>query len=519
MKVLWPSRSRPVPKALLVTEHERPSAQVQYNVSKHHKTSLYWFRRAVRLDDNYGLTAVVAHSENVIPVFVLDPAILTQGTTGPARTRFLFDALRDVDQSLRKIGGRLIVRYGKPEEELARLVQETGATGLYFGREVEPYGQERDKRVTHKMKDLGVTVETFADHLLTEPGDVMTKVGTPYSVFTPYKRVWLEQPIDKPVAAPKHLKTPEDLHSEALPELPKLVGVAGELDQEPLVQGSEAEGRKWLDKFLDRCLRDYDAERDFPSHEGTSRLSAYLRSGVLSVRRVFADVQKVRAATPTGKRTGADTFLSELAWRDFYYQILFHYPHVAGHAFKPAYDGLQWENRDEFFDAWCQGKTGYPFIDAAQRQMNRQAWMHNRARMATASFLCKDLLCDWKRGQDYFMQKLIDGDLAPNNGGWQWAAGTGTDAQPFFRIFNPVSQGEKFDPDGTYVKTWCPELSKVPAKYIHSPWKLSVAEQEYAGCVLGRDYPHPIVDHKTQREKALNLYRGQEENAGAEPKK
>ncbi|MBC8104827.1 MAG: deoxyribodipyrimidine photo-lyase [Cytophagales bacterium] len=473
---------------------------------------MYWFRRSIRLEDNRALLEAVASAERTVPVFILDPAILTHPTTGVARTRFLFEALADVDASLRSRGSRLLVRHGKPVEELERLAAETGATALFFGREYEPYGRERDAAVTEAMSRRGVAVFPFSDHLLSEPEDIRSKSGSVYTVFTPYKRVWFEKPIEAPAAAPERITTPSDLRSEPLPTLPAEAGVEGVSDQKPRVRGSEAEARRWLEAFLDGCVSEYDTARDYPAHEGTSRLSAYLRMGVISPRRVFAEVQTRRKSLGLEKKAGADTWLSELAWRDFYYQILFHFPHVVGGAFRPVYDAVSWENDDNLFLAWCEGRTGYPMVDAAQRQMNAEAWMHNRARMVTASFLTKDLLCDWRLGEKYFMQKLVDGDTASNNGGWQWAAGTGTDAQPFFRIFNPVSQGEKFDPNGEYVKRWIPELKGVPAKYIHRPWELSVLEQEAVRCVLGRDYPKPIVDHKIQREKALALYRGVQKN-------
>jgi deoxyribodipyrimidine photo-lyase len=479
-------------------------------VDKPHATALFWFRRSLRLDDNRALREAVENAQQIVPVFILDPAILTHPSTGIARTRFLLEALGDVDASLRERGGRLIIRHGKPVEELKRLVEETGATALYFGRDYEPYSRERDTAVQEAMQKLGVAVETFSDHLLSEPGEILTQNKTPYTVFTPYKRVWFEQPFEMPHAAPKQIPVPKKLHSEKLPTLPQSVGVQEGEAQSPCVTGSEAEAHRWLEFFLKQCLSEYDAARDFPGEEGTSRLSAYLRMGVISSRRVFAEVQRRQRAL--SRREGPDTWLSELAWRDFYYQILWHFPRVVGNAFQVKYNDLSWENDDELFQAWCEGRTGYPIVDAAQRQLNAEAWMHNRARMITASFLTKDLLCDWRWGEKYFMQKLVDGDLASNNGGWQWAAGTGTDAQPFFRIFNPISQGEKFDPDGVYVKKWVPELARVPAKYVHQPWKLSPAEQAAVGCVLGKDYPHPIVDHKVQREKALQLYRRAAEN-------
>ena len=467
-------------------------------MSKPYPVALFWFRRSIRLDDNQALCAAIEAAEKIVPVFILDKAILSRPDTGAARVGFLFEALTDVDAELRKRGGKLILREGKPVEELERLIEETGASALYFGRDYEPFSKTRDTAVTAAMQKRGIAVETFSDHLLTEPGEIRTKTGTPYTVFTPFKRAWFDYPLPKPIAAPERVSVVDELMSVPLPAAP----ASG---QSPVVQGSAAEGERWLQTFLKSCLSGYDTDRDFPGLEGTSRLSAYLRSGVVSVRRVLAETQARRADFP--RREGADTFLSELAWRDFYYQILSEFPYVADGAFKTALNAVQWENDETLFQAWRDGKTGYPIVDAAMRQMNREAWMHNRARMVVASFLTKDLLCDWRLGEKYFMQKLIDGDLAPNNGGWQWAAGTGTDAQPYFRIFNPSSQGEKFDPDGAYVKKWLPELKRIPAKFVHKPWELSAAEQAAVGCILGKDYPRPIVDHKMQREKALGLYK------------
>jgi deoxyribodipyrimidine photo-lyase len=466
-------------------------------MAKPHKTALYWFRRIIRLDDNCALTKAVADAETVIPVFILDPDILNHPATGKARVHFLFESLADVDASLRQRGGRLIVRRGKPVAELERLIDETGATALYYSRDYEPYSRKRDDAVQAAMQERGVTVETASDHLLVEPWEIFTKAGGVYTVFTPYKRVWFEHPIPDPVDAPKKVSVPKDLASEALPTVA--------IEQKPVVKGGEAEAKRLLETFVENTVRDYDTSRETPGEEGTSRLSAALRMGVISPRRVLS---AARARHPKGGRSaGVETFLSELAWRDFYYQILWHFPHVETGAFKKEYDALEWENDERLFQAWCDGQTGYPIVDAAQRQLKAEAWMHNRARMITASFLTKDLLCDWRKGERHFMQYLVDGDLASNNGGWQWAASTGTDAQPYFRIFNPTAQGEKFDPDGTYVKRWIPELRRVPAKYIHHPWDLSEREQEAVGCVLGKDYPRPIVDHKAQRDRALTLYR------------
>ena len=449
-----------------------------------HKTVVVWFRRGVRIRDNHALTQAVKCAESVVPVFVLDPAILTHPTTAIVRTRFLFESLAALDTELRGAHGRLIIRHGKPVEELTRLVKETGATAIFHGREYEPYGRDRDKTVAAAMRDLGVSVTETDDHLLTEPGDVMSKAGTVYTVFTPYKRVWFEQPMDSPLSAPDRVPVPGDLHSEPIPGVPESVGVPTNTGHAPAVRvkGGESEGAKWLEKFLDTCVSGYDTDRDFPATEGTSRLSAYLRSGVLSPRQVFDAVRKRRDELPAKTANGANTFLTELAWRDFYYQILFHFPHVATGAFKPAYNAVPWENDDDLFAAWCEGRTGYPIVDAGMRQMNAQGWMHNRLRMVTASFLTKDLLTDWRRGEAYFMERLVDGDQAPNNGGWQWAAGSGTDAAPYFRVFNPTAQAEKFDPKGTYIRRWVPEYN-------------------------GIGYPAPMIDHAFARQRVVEVYK------------
>jgi deoxyribodipyrimidine photo-lyase len=477
-------------------------------LAKQHSIAICWFRRGIRVDDNLALTAAVTEAEQIVPVFVLDPAILSRPDTGAVRTRFLFDSLRGLDQSLRQRGGRLIVRYGKPVEALQQLVIETGATGLYFSADYEPYSRERDGTIGQQIQGIRV-VREFHDHVLSVPGTILAKsTGKPYTVYTPFKKVWFGTDFLQPIPAPERVLVPDSVWSEPLPENPSDFGVP---DANPFVlPAGEAEARQRMHDFVRRTpggVRNYETDRELPGVEGTSRLSAYLRMGVLSPRRLLAEVVRQREQDTEAERKGYEIFLSELAWRDFYYQILWHFPYVADSAFKPEYSAIQWENNETYFAAWCAGQTGYPIVDAAMRQLNAEAWMHNRARMIVSSFLTKDLLIDWRWGERYFMQKLVDGDMAANNGGWQWAAGTGTDAQPYFRIFNPVSQGEKFDPDGTYVKHWVPELAKLPKEVVHQPWKLSVTEQEVVKCRLGRDYPYPIVDHAVQREQALALYR------------
>lgn len=413
------------------------------------------------MDDNRALLLALQSAEQVVPVFVLDPKILARTDTSPRRVAFLYAGLHRLDADLRARGSYLVIRHGDPQEELPRLAAETGATAVFHSREYEPAGLERDRQ-------LPLETHVARDHLLVEPETIQSKQGTPYTVFTPYYRVWEQQAFLAPLAAPVRIPTPA-----ALPSLP--------LPASPLTPRSP---ESVLAQFVGQGMAHYETDREFLGEPGTSQLSAYLKFGMISIRRLRAV-----AINPA--------WLRQLAWRDFYYQILWHFPHVAQGCFKREYDSLAWLNDPALLAAWQEGRTGYPIVDAGMRQLRETGWMHNRARMIVASFLTKDLLCDWQLGEQWFMQHLVDGDLACNNGGWQWAAGTGTDAQPYFRIFNPVSQGEKFDPDGLYVRRWCPELKDVPTKLIHRPWDATPSTS----------YPAPIVEHSAQRAKALVLYK------------
>ncbi|MGI4788217.1 MAG: cryptochrome/photolyase family protein [Janthinobacterium lividum] len=473
---------------------------------KKYKTLIVWLRRDLRVHDNAALHAACAQAEHVVPLFVFDPDILSREDTGAARVAFLIDALGVLDANLQKLGGRLILRNGKVPEQILKAVEEFEADGVFHQREYEPFGLKRDEAVAAALKERGKVVETFPGLSLFEPPEIMSKAATPYTVFSPYKREWFSRPADGPLPAPRHVPVPEKVKSDALPTAEKLKFKT----RQTFDCGGEDAAHSLLKAFLAKKIEGYDASRDVLSEEGTSLLSRHLHLGTMSARFVVDAVRKAGQDKPSGARTGEhqpeaghSTFLSEIAWHDFYLQILHHFPHVADGAFRPQYDALEWENDETLFEAWKTGKTGYPIVDAAMRQLNSVAWMHNRGRMIVASFLTKDLLIDWRWGEKYFMQQLVDGDQAANNGGWQWAAGTGTDAQPYFRIFNPTSQGEKFDPEGTYVKRWIPELARVPAKLIHAPWKLSQAEREH---LEATDYPMPVVDHAVQRGRALAMY-------------
>jgi deoxyribodipyrimidine photo-lyase len=335
---------------------------------------------------------------------------------------------------------------------------------------------------------------------------VLKDDGTPYTVFTPFSKRWLSLPLPQEadlLPVPEGLATPEGLPSLPIPEEPELPASV------PFPAG-EAEAQLRLARFTaspDAGITRYREQRNRPDLDGTSQLSPYLRFGMVSARQAVVAARAERVAAATSDACyGADTWLSELIWREFYVSILHHFPHVRAGNFQRQYDALVWEEDEEGFAAWRQGQTGYPIVDAAMRQLAKTGWMHNRTRMIAASFLVKDLLIDWRRGERWFMQRLVDGDPAANNGGWQWTAGTGTDAAPYFRIFNPVAQGKKFDPEGAYVRRWVPELARVPVESIHEPWRTDPVEQHRAGCVIGQDYPAPIVDHTMARERTLAAY-------------
>ena len=471
-----------------------------------HDTAIWWLRRDLRLADNDALGAALAGARRVIPVFILDPVLLDGPATSPKRTAFLLGGLRTLDADLRARGGRLVVRRGRPADALAQLMADTGASAIFAEEDYSAYAKRRDDEVL-----LNLPLHVAGSVAARPPGTVLKPDGTPYTVFTPFSRAWMTTgPLPdgsdlRP--APASLPDPGDVAGESIPYEPALPAAA------PFPPG-EAEAQLRLARFAAETIADYAEARHRVDLEGTSRLSPYLRFGMVSARAAVAAARSAQLAarTPDAAR-GATTWLSELIWREFYIHILDHFPHVARESFKPALRDIPWRNDPADFAAWSAGQTGYPIVDAAMRQLVETGWMHNRARMIVASFLVKDLLVDWRWGERWFMQHLIDGDPAANNGGWQWTAGTGTDAAPYFRIFNPVIQGQKFDPDGRYVRRWLPELARVPMNVLHEPWRLSPAEQRAVGCVLGRDYPYPIIDRAQTRERTLAAYNAAKETA------
>lgn len=447
------------------------------------KRALVWVRRDLRLQDHAPLAHALSRAEEVAVAFVFDPNILNPLEKTDRRLSFIHQSLEELDANLKTRGSNLLVRIGDPKTEIPRLAREIGADLVVTGRDYEPYGKERDKAVGQR-----VALETVKDQVIFEGLELTTQSGGAFKVFTPYKKAWLaqlsaeqwdERQTKGKFVPAKELKSPDW-------SLKTLGFTPTHLWLEP----GEAAAQKLLKNFRPK-MEDYTDARNFPSREGTSGLSLHLRFGTISIRAC------VRAALAQ-KSPGANTWLSELIWRDFYHMILDQNPHVVGHAYRKEYDKIRWPGKDAHFKAWCEGQTGYPIVDAAMRHFNATGWMHNRLRMVVASFLTKDLLVDWRRGEAHFARHLLDYDLAANNGGWQWSASTGCDAQPYFRIFNPYSQSEKFDPEGAFIRAHVPELKNVKGKAIHRP---DIAA-----------YPKPIVDHSAQREKALALFQ-KEKNA------
>jgi deoxyribodipyrimidine photo-lyase len=473
------------------------------------KVALWWIRRDLRLSDNEALSRALTQAEWVIPVFILDPALTRSRFVGEKRLAFLYAGLRQLDADLKAFDSRLIVRRGEPVEVFRRLFQEDGAEVIFAEEDYSPYASQRDARV---KKDF--PLHFYGRPTLCHPLTVRKADGEPYTIFTPYRRAWEAQalPVESDLLHRlETIRTPTDIESEDIPFKPALSSTS------PFPPG-EGEAQNRLHIFVDgekAPICRYADQRDRMDLEGTSQLSPYLRFGMLSARQAVVAVNKaIKDARRGEDRRGALKWLDELLWREFYHSILFNFPFVRKMSFRETLRDIRWTNDEGHFKAWCTGQTGYPIVDAAMRQLQQTGWMHNRARMIAASFLVKNLLIDWRWGEQWFMQNLLDGEPAANNGGWQWSAGTGADAAPYFRIFNPILQGKKYDPDGYYVRRWVPELSSVPDQYIHNPWKLPPASQETASCIIGKDYPQPIIDHRFARERALEQFRAAKQKAG-----
>ncbi|MCE1253363.1 MAG: DNA photolyase family protein [Anaerolineae bacterium] len=456
--------------------------------------NIWWIRRDLRLYDNPALmTAFKANEGYVIPLFILDPSL--QISWESRRFVFLIKALHHLNADLRSRGSRLIMRQGNPLSVLTRLVHDLPINAIFAEADYSPYAIKRDNEIKKTLP-----LQTVGGVSLRDPDLVLKADGQPYTVFTPYSRAWRSLPLElaAPVAAPVQMRSvPQEIDSLDLPNAFEL----------PYYLPTESEGQMRLESFINTKIENYALRRDRMDLEATSNLSPYLRFGLVSAQQAVRAVISYCAGLPDEDRqAGAYSWLNELIWREFYNAILFHFPTVLKEAFRPGLRQINWRVDTAGLQAWQSGQTGYPVVDAAMRQLQETGWMHNRARMITASFLVKDLLINWQEGEHWFMRQLLDGDPAANNGGWQWTAGVGTDAAPYFRVFNPVLQGQKFDPVGVYVRRWVPELAAVPDKYIHQPWLMPVLLQRDLHCRIGVDYPDRLVEHDRARERTLAAY-------------
>jgi deoxyribodipyrimidine photo-lyase len=462
------------------------------------KSVIHWFRRDLRVSDNVSLSEAARRAERIVPVFIFEDAFRTGPDVGAARLAFLLQSVEALRKNLQELGHELVVRCGRSEVLLPALCQECGAQAVFANKRYEPYTQRRDERITSELLAAGFGFELFKDAVIWEETEILTQQGKPYTVFTPYSKAWKAKSV--PAPWPRLGRSTEGGIHYKSDVLPASSGEAGYPLNQAIPPGGERAALELLRKFMAGPVYDYAGNRNFPAIDGTSNLSPHLRAGTIGIRTILAELKKARARVAPSRQAGCDVFLNELIWREFYLQVLHNFPHVTKGAFRPEYDELKWSANKEHFAAWCEGRTGYPIVDAAMRCLNSTGMMHNRLRMIVAMFLTKDLLIHWQWGERYFMKQLVDGDMAANNGGWQWSAGTGTDAAPYFRIFNPVSQGEKFDPEGTFVRRWVPELAEFPNDAIHQPW-------EHPLLSANSKYPARVVLHEEQRTKCLAMFK------------
>jgi len=468
--------------------------------------SLYWFRDDLRLSDLPGLAAAAARG-GVVPVYVRDIELGSEWKLGSASQWWLHHSLDQLQKAFEALGVPLILRTGDTKKTLCRLAREVGATHVYCSRQYQPWAAALETDLHADLGAQGVELKRYPGTLLHEPESIATGSGTPFKVFTPFWRACNRAPLPQPpLPIPSLLPSTEKLPSESLTEwalLPQSPNWAA--GWETLWEPGEAPASRALTQFLHSHVQNYGSGRDIPSEPNTSRLSPYLRFGNISPRQVWHAAQNAKLHEPDLSEA-VDKFLSEIGWREFCYHLLFHFPTMPDEAFNPKFAFFPWDEDSERLKAWQVGQTGYPIVDAGMRELWQTGFMHNRVRMVVASFLTKHLLLHWRTGEAWFWDCLLDADIASNACSWQWVGGSGADASPYFRIFNPVAQGEKFDKAGRYTRHWVPELANLPDKFLHKPWEAPASVLAEANVILGEHYPHPIVDHKTARESALSAY-------------
>ena len=466
--------------------------------------SILWFRQDLRLADNPALCAAMARGAPVLPVYILDDETPGRWAAGGAGRWWLHRSLTSLAADLEGLGRPLVLRRGPAERVLLELAAELGAGAVYWNRCYEPFAIARDTRIKTALQARGLTAESGNAALLFEPWLPQTKSGGPFKVFTPFWRHLLGRPAaPRPLPRPEALPNGTEARGESLEDwslLPHAPDWAGGL-RDSWTPG-EAGAKARLEAFLDDAVGDYQAQRDLLDSPGTSRLSPHLHWGEISPRQIW-HATRHRAAASGLDPASSEAFLRELGWREFSYHLLYHWPELPERNWKSGFDAFPWREDEAAYRAWTRGRTGYPLVDAGLRELWATGWMHNRVRMVAASFLIKHLLIHWRRGEAWFWDTLVDADLASNSASWQWVAGSGADAAPFFRIFNPVTQSRKFDPEGGYLRRWLPELAKLPAAAIHAPWEADAGTLAAAGVDLGETYPRPIVDHAAARKRAL----------------
>ena len=468
---------------------------------------LFWHRRDLRISDNIGLAAARERSAKIVGVFCLDPQILETDDIAPARVTYMIGCLQALQQRYTQVGSQLLIVHNNPIRAIPALAVALKAKAVFWNSDVEPYSQTRDREVMAALKEQGIECQQTWDQLLHPPEEIRTGAKTPYTVYTPFWRNWSSRPKAQPVATLENALGLTETEAEiaqqvGVIELPSAQDLGYIWEQELIIQPGEAPAQAQLEEFTNYHITKYQEERNFPGIDGTSRLSAALKLGAIGIRTVWqATLEAAEHSHSQEAENSIRTWQQELAWREFYQHAMYHFPELASGAYRDTFKNFPWRNNQQHFQAWCEGKTGYPIVDAAMRQLNQSGWMHNRCRMIVASFLTKDLIINPQWGEKYFMQKLIDGDLSANNGGWQWSASSGMDAKPL-RIFNPASQAQKFDGEGEYIRQWVSELRSVDSEYLVTG-KIPPLELQACG------YPAPIVDHKVQQAVFKQMYQQQ----------
>jgi len=473
---------------------------------------IFWFRKDLRLTDNHALSQFLKDansSESFSFIYIKNEN--SYRYFGEKRINFLYECLEELKNDLSEYSAKLQIFSGKSEEVFKRILVEKNPVTVYVNEQAEPYCKERDNTVKELIENSEGRFISFTDTTLFKPGEIKNGDGNQYKVFTPFKNnalsILTKVHYEKKECEFQKSDNRKEFVFESIPEF-KIENERPELNRSEFLKGGRKEGLKLLKNFYENKIHRYKSDRDFPSLNGTSFLSAHLHFGTVGIREAFRTAKiKLDKIKSNSDIKEVETWINELLWREFYYHITFHNPQLTYQSFKKEYDDLKWNYDENEFFKWCEGKTGYPIVDAGMRQLNTEGWMHNRIRMIAAMFLTKDLFIDWRLGEKYFAERLIDLDFSSNNGGWQWSASTGVDAQPYFRIFNPYLQSKKFDPNGDYIRKYVPELSSLPVEFVHEPQIMNSAEQEKYKVIIGKDYPYPMTDHKAAKDIAIRNFK------------